>query len=175
MGHVGGPGDRAPPDAATLQAQFAETLPVVPPPKTASSAAGFREAILAWRRQGVECRAIHLLLQEQQGFTGSYAAVYRFVRAVETRTPETCVRVETAPGDVGQVDFGDACRIRDAQDAVEKRAWVFVMTLGYSRPLCAELVFNQSVSTWLRCHRHASSGSRACRHASSSTTPSAPA
>jgi transposase len=143
------------PDAATLQAQLAETLPVVPPPKVESSAAGFRELVIAWRRQGVECRAIHQLLQEQQGFTGSYAAVYRFVRALEPRTPETCVRIETAPGDVGQVDFGYAGRLHDATDGVEKRAWVFVMTLGYSRHSYAEVVFDQSVSTWLRCHRHA--------------------
>ena len=143
------------PDPATLQAQLAESLPVVPPPKVESSVAGFRDPILAWRRQGVECRAIHTLLREQHDFTGSYAAVYRFVRALEPRTPEACVRIETAPGDVAQVDFGYAGRIRHAVDGVEKRAWVFVMTLGYSRHLYTESVFDQSVSTWLRCHRHA--------------------
>lgn len=143
------------PDPATLQAQLAETLPVVAPPKTESSVAGFRDQIVAWRRAGVECRAIHGLLKNRHQFPGSYAAVYRFVRSLEPRTPEACVRVETAPGDVGQVDFGYAGRVRDARDGVEKRAWVFVVTLGYSRHLYAELVFDQSIATWLRCHRHA--------------------
>jgi transposase len=143
------------PDPATLQARLAETLPVVPPPTVPSSVAGFRDAIVAWRRAGVECRAIHALLQERHQFTGSYAAVYRFVRGLEPRTPEACVRVETGPGDTGQVDFGSAGRIRDARDGREKRAWVFVLTLGYSRHQYAELVFDQSVTTWLRCHRHA--------------------
>jgi transposase len=143
------------PDPATLQARLAETLPVVPPPTVVSSVAGFRDPIVAWRRQGVECRAIHALLREQHGFTGSYAAVYRFVRSIEPHTPEACVRLETPPGDVGQVDFGYAGRLVDPTDGHERRAWVFVMTLAYSRHLYAELVFDQSVATWLRCHRHA--------------------
>lgn len=143
------------PDPATVHARLAETLPAVAPPKVVSSVARFREAIAAWRREGVECRAIHALLQERHQFTGSYAAVYRFVRALEPRTPEACVRVETRPGDTGQVDFGYAGRICDARDGREKRAWVFVLTLGYSRHQYAELVFDQSVTTWLRCHRHA--------------------
>ncbi|MBP6773593.1 MAG: transposase [Gemmatimonadaceae bacterium] len=81
--------------------------------------------------------------------------MYRFVRALEPRAPDACVRVETRPGDTGQVDFGYAGRIHDARDGREKRAWVFVLTLGYSRHQYAELVFDQSVTTWLRCHRHA--------------------
>ena len=147
--------DGALPDPETLQARLAETLPVVSPPTVASSVVDFRDPIVAWRREGVECRAIHGLLRERHQFAGSYSAVYRFVRSLEPRTPDACVRIETAPGDVGQVDFGYAGRIRDSRDSVEKRAWVFVMTLGYSRHLYAELVFDQSVTTWLRCHRHA--------------------
>lgn len=143
------------PDPAALQARLADTLPVVAPPKVESSVEGFRAEIVQWRRAGVECRAIHGLLKDRHGFTGSYAAVYRFVRSLEPRTPEACVRVETPPGDVGQVDFGYAGRLRDARDGVVKRAWVFVVTLGYSRHLYAELVFDQSITTWLRCHRHA--------------------
>lgn len=36
-----------------------------------------------------------------------------------------------------------------------RRAWVFVMTLSCSRHQYAELVFDQTVDTWLRLHRAA--------------------
>jgi len=38
------------------------------------------------------------------------------------------------------------------------KAWVFVAVLSYSRLLYAELVRDQSVATWLGCHRRAAQG-----------------
>jgi hypothetical protein len=105
------------PDPATLQARLMASWPVISPPRVMSSVAAFHDAVVAWRREGGECRAIHARLRERHHFTGSYSAVYRFVRSREPRTPEACVRIETAPGDVGQVDFGYAGRIRDAGTA----------------------------------------------------------
>jgi Mu transposase, C-terminal domain/Integrase core domain len=43
----------------------------------------------------------------------------------------------------------------DPQTGVERKAWVFVMTLSCSRHQYPTLVFDQRVSTWLRCHREA--------------------
>jgi transposase len=143
------------PDAAELQARLDRSLPAVPPPRGESSVEPHRERVADLRRQGVECRAIHQRLKEETGFKGSYAAVYRFVRSLEPRTPEACVRVETAPGEEAQVDFGYAGLMFDPRDRMLRRAWAFVMILSFSRHQYIEFVFDQSVGTWLRCHRRA--------------------
>ena len=143
------------PEPAALQARLADAFPVAAPPRSTSTVVPHRDRVVALRARGVECQAIYAQLCEEAGFTGSYAAVYRFVRRLEPRTPETCVRVETPAGEEAQVDFGAAGRLRDPETGRERRAWVFVMTLSFSRHCYIEFVFDQSVSTWLRCHRHA--------------------
>jgi transposase len=143
------------PEAAELQARLERGLPAVPPPRGVSSVEPYRERVVALRRQGVECRAIHHRLREEAGFAGSYSAVYRFVRALEPAAPEACVRVETAPGEEAQVDFGHAGLMFDLHERTLRRSWAFVMTLSFSRHQYVEFVFDQSVATWLRCHRRA--------------------
>ena len=143
------------PDPATLQAQLKATLPVSLPPATPSKVTPFRDRVVALRQRGVECRAIYDILREEHGFTGSYGSVYHFVRHLEPRTPEACVRVETSPADEAQVDFGYAGLLRDPQSDTLRKAWAFVMTLSFSRHNYVEFVFDQEVDTWLRCHRRA--------------------
>jgi transposase len=143
------------PDPAELQAALAATLPVIRPPTMPSTVAPFRERIVALRKHGVECRAIHQILREECGFAGAYQAVYRFVRRLEPRTPDAVVRVETPPGDEAQVDFGYAGLLHDPPSGTRRKAWAFVMTLSFSRHSYVEFVFDQEVGTWLRCHRHA--------------------
>jgi transposase len=143
------------PDPAVLQARLAGTFPTIPPPHIASKVAPHRDRVLALRARGVECQAIYARLCEEVGFTGSYASVYRFVRRLEPREPEACVRVEVPPAEEAQVDFGAAGRLRDPRTGRARKAWMFVMTLAYSRHCYVEFVFDQTVSTWLRCHRHA--------------------
>jgi transposase len=143
------------PDADDVQARLDAAFPPAAPPRVTSSVAPHRERVIALRARGVECRAIYARLCEEAGFTGSYIAVYRFVRRLEPRVPEACVRVETPPAEEAQVDFGAAGRLVDPDTGTARKAWVFVMTLGFSRHTYAEFVFDQTVSTWLRCHRHA--------------------
>ncbi|PYR20172.1 MAG: IS21 family transposase [Acidobacteria bacterium] len=143
------------PDAATLQAQLKTTLPVSPPPTIPSKVTPFRDQVVTLRQRGVECRAIYDILREQHAFAGSYGSVYRFVRHLEPRTPEAYVRVETGPAEEAQVDFGYAGLLRDPDTETLRKAWVFVMTLSFSRHSYVEFVFDQEVDTWLRCHRRA--------------------
>lgn len=142
------------PTIEALQALVAHTFSAAPPPQNVSTVEPYREQVVAWRREGVEIAAIHGRLKEQ-GFTHGDMTVYRFVRALEPKTPEVVVRVETPPGAEAQVDFGDAGCQLDPQTGKLRRAWVFVMTLSYSRHQYAELVFDQSIDTWIRLHRHA--------------------
>ena len=63
--------------------------------------------------------------------------------------------LEFAPGVAAQVDFGKGPEIVDVQTGESFKTWVFVMLLAWSRHQYAELVRDQSIETWLGCHRRA--------------------
>ena len=70
------------------------------------------------------------------------------------QTQASCV-LHFEPSEAAQVDFGKGLDIRDAFTGVVLWTWIFVMTLCFSRHAYAEVVTDQSVSTWLACHRRA--------------------
>jgi transposase len=142
------------PDLATLQQHLNESQVESPPPQNVSSVEPYREMVEKLRQDEVEIAAIHQRLQER-GYQGSYQSIWRFVRRLEPQTPEATVRVERAPGEEGQVDFGYAGKMVDPASGELRKAWGFVMTLSYSRHQYVEFVFDQKVGTWLECHRHA--------------------
>lgn len=142
------------PSVAELHQRLAATMPSSAPPQNVSSVERYRELVVRLRSEGVEVAAIHARLQER-GYSGSYAAVWRFVRQLEPVTPEATVRVERRPGEEAQVDFGYAGLMRDPVSGQMRRSWVFVMTLSWSRHQYVEFVFDQKVATWLLCHRQA--------------------
>jgi transposase len=138
-------------DLLTLQDQ---TMPGHQPPQNTSSVEPYREVVTQLVKENVEIAAIHCRLKEQ-GYTGSYSAVRRFVRKIKPRTPKATVRVERKPGEEAQVDFGYAGRMIDPGTDVLRRTWAFVMTLSWSRHQYVEFVFDQKIETWLRLHRNA--------------------
>jgi transposase len=142
------------PEAAALAARLQATAGP-PPPHAQSGVTPFRAQVLAWHQQGVEGQAIFQLLVEQHGFPGSYSAVKRFLRRVDPPPVRATVRVEVAPGEEAQVDFGSAGLLFDPDLGRLRRAWAFVMPLSYSRHQYVEFVFDQTIATWCRCHRAA--------------------
>lgn len=142
------------PATEQLHQLLEQSLPAVKPPQNLSTVEPFAETVTTLREQGVEIRAIHQRLTER-GFTGSYSAVYRFVQRLQPKTPETCLRVETPPGYEAQVDFGEVGKLVDPHTGKLRKAYVFVMTLSFSRHLYAELVFDQKAPTWLAAHTRA--------------------
>lgn len=113
-----------------------------------------REQVRRLVEAGVEAKAIWQLLCEERGFRGSYSSVRRFVRKLRAASApaSAVVRVEVAPGEEAQVDFGYGGMQFDPELGVERRAWVFVMVLSHSRHQYAELAFDQSIATWTRLH-----------------------
>lgn len=137
-----------------LQRLVEQTLTAPAPPQMVSSVEPFRAQVVELRAQGIEMMAIWERLKER-GYQGSYSAIRRFVRTLEPREPEAYGRLETAPGEEAQVDFGYAGRMFDPQSGQLRKAWAFVMVLGFSRHQYVEFVWDQSVATWLVLHRHA--------------------
>lgn len=139
------------PTAGEIDARLAALTPqVIFGPE--SSVEPYRARIVALRAKGVEIQAILQILRDEQHYQGSYSSVRRFVERIEDATPEAFVRVETAAGVEAQVDFGYAGELLDPSTGQKRRAWVFVMTLGFSRHQYAEIVFDQKVETWLALH-----------------------
>ena len=141
--------------SAELAKRLAEDDPPAPP-STPFKAAPYREVIEGLREAGVEMQAIYQRLCGDHGFVGSYSALYRYVRHLEgAGDPEAFVRMETPAGEEAQVDFGYAGKLVDPTTGTKRKAWFFVMTLSCSRHQYSTLVFDQRVSTWLRCHQEA--------------------
>jgi len=149
-----------------LQARLEKTQPEKQPPQNVSTVEPYREMVEKLVKEKVAAKAIYHRLDER-GFAGSYSAVYRFVRRVKGKHPETTVRVERPPGEEAQVDFGYAGKMIDPETGKLRRTWAFVtpalhqtqcgasVTLSWSRHQYVEFVFDQKIETWLRCHRNA--------------------
>ena len=116
----------------------------------------YREQVKAWADQGVACTTIYQALVRNHQFSGGYSSVYRFVCGLRPPTPpKATIKLDFAPGEVAQVDFGTGPRLVDTRTGKEIKSWFFLMTLAFSRHQYAEIVLNQKTVTWLECHRHA--------------------
>jgi transposase len=123
---------------------------------TISSVEPFRDAVSRWVSQGVSGVAIHAALKREHGYAGSYSSVYRMVSAIRAvLPPDVTVPLSFAPAEAAQVDFGAGPVLFDAAEGRPRRTWCFVMTLCWSRHQYVEFVWDQTVATWLGCHRRA--------------------
>ncbi len=127
------------------------------PPQQVSSVEPHRDRIVELVEDGLEARAIYDRLRlEKKDFRGSYDAVKRLAKRIRGARPisadDVAIPVVTAPGKVGQVDFGEVCHLYDPETNRVRRAWVFVLVLGFSRVIAARITFDQKIETWLRVH-----------------------
>jgi len=120
-----------------------------------SSVEPYRLVVQRWIDAGVQGKAIHAALCREHGYCGSYSSVARMlVRLRAEQPPSVTVRLCFEPGDAAQVDFG-AGPLLPHPDGSLRRTWAFVMTLCHSRHQYVEFVWDQTVATWLGCHRRA--------------------
>lgn len=88
-----------------------------------------------------------------EGLNMSYSSLTRYIKKHKIKD-NSCIRFHTEPGQEAQVDFGDIGLQYNAQGKRVK-AYVFNMRLSYSRLDYWEVVFDQSVPTWIMCHINA--------------------
>ena len=104
-------------------------------------------------RLGQSARSIYQDLVQEKVYAGSYDSVKRYIRKLRKRLPRLYARIETAPGEEAQVDFGEGAPT--LKNGRYPKPWLFVMTLSYSRKSYEEVVWHQDVETFIRCHEHA--------------------
>jgi transposase len=134
------------------------------PPKCTISTAGkigrkslcdsLAKLIEAKAGQGLTAQRIYQDLKVEVHFTGSYESVKRFVRQWRKADPERVWRIEAAPAEEVQVDFGAGPPIHSS-DGRRRKSWVFRIVLSYSRKAYSEVVFHQDTETFLRCLENA--------------------
>ncbi len=149
------------PSSEELRAAVDKELPSVVPTQQQSSIEKWRSDVKVLFDKGLTPKAIHdrLRLREPEKYKGKIGAVKRMVRRLRHEvgvSPEDiAIPVETKPGHVAQVDFGYAGYLKDAKSGTLRKAWVFVMVLGYSRHMYIEYVFDQRAATWAQLHVNA--------------------
>jgi transposase len=148
------------PELEALRVALAAQLAPALPRQQRSSIEDWQPQIADLRERGAGPRPIFDRLRlEHDDFGGSLSAVKRLCLRIDAargvRAEDVALRVETSPGEVAQVDFGFAGVLFDPERGVKRRAWVFVLVLGHSRHMFAEIVFDQRVETWLELHVHA--------------------
>jgi transposase len=119
-----------------------------------SLCAGWKKEIEAGLDQGLSAKRIHQDLVRERGFAGSYQSVKRFVRRLELEAPVPFRRMEFAPGEQLQVDFGTGAWIID-ESGKRRRSHVFRAVLCCSRKGYSEATFDQKTESFLRCLENA--------------------
>ena len=125
-----------------------------PPPSagrapSASACEPYREIIADALARGRNAVAIWQDLVDDHGFPARYASVRRFVVKLRgSAAAEARVVITTAPGEEGQVDYGEGPMVRDRGTGKYRRTRLFVLTLGCSRKSVRLLVERSSAQVW---------------------------
>ena len=138
------------------------SAPQIPPPwppavaqPSVSACEPHRAFIEAQLRLKRNFMAIYQDLVDQHGFTGAYNSVKRFAGGLRQGAPEQFDRLEFAPGEEAQVDYGEGAPTRVLGSTLYRRPRLFVMTLRYSRRSFRRVVWKSSQQTWARLHEEA--------------------
>ena len=134
----------------------------IPPPQpsaqvklTASICEPHRAFIEAQLRLKRNYMAIYQDLVDKHGFVGAYNSVKRFAGGLCKHEPEQFDRMEFAPGEEAQVDYGESAPTRITGTNRYRKPRLFVMTLRYSRRSFRRVVWKSSKETWARLHEEA--------------------
>lgn len=145
------------PEQDVLRASVIEHAPAAaPPPQQVSTVERWADQITELHLRAGPT-AIHDFLRiNEPDYAGSLSAVKRLCGRLDrergAQPEDVAIPVETAAGEIAQVDFVYAGKRYDPERGVLRKTWLFVMTLGFSRRAYCELVFDQRIDTWLWLH-----------------------
>jgi transposase len=163
-------------DRATVRKYLAAVTPKSPTPQTGSTESApaksptphtgsvaqsgsasvcdrWREPIAAAWQAGLSIQRIYQDLVVEHQFAGSYHAVRRFVLRRHGRTELPFRRMECAPGQELQVDFGQGAWV--VEKGKRRRTHLFRAVLSHSRKGYSEAVWRQTGESFIRCLENA--------------------
>jgi len=118
-----------------------------------SRCAPHRERITALASAGLTAKRIHQDLAAE-GIVVGYDSVRRFLRTLGRTRPIPLRRMESAPGDEAQVDFGAGAPLVST-DGKRRKTHVFRVVLSHSRKGYSEATFTQTTDDFLRALENA--------------------
>jgi transposase len=117
-------------------------------PGRLSHCEAYKAAIQAGLDRGLSAQRIYQDLVAEQQFEGSYDSVKRFVRQLEQARPLPFRRIETAPGQEAQVDFGQGAWV--VENGKRRRPHVLRVVLSCSRKGYSEAFWRQTTENFIR-------------------------
>jgi len=103
---------------------------------------------------GLSAQRIHQDLVGEHGFAGSYQSVKRAVRRLAQRLELPVRRMECAPAEELQVDFGQGAWVVE-DNGKRRRPHLFRAVLSHSRKGYSEVVWRQDTESFIRCVENA--------------------
>lgn len=110
----------------------------------------YREIIEIQLNKGLSIKRIYQDLQAEHQISGSYSGLRDFVHKIKGSDKKAYMVLHSLPGEEAQVDFGYIGTLK--VEGKPKKAWVFVMSLSYSRYMYAEITLDQSIKTFISSH-----------------------
>lgn len=110
----------------------------------------FRETILAKLEQNLSAQRIFQDLVLEHGFEGKYHSVRRFIAKLNQANPLPFRRIEVAPGQEAQIDFGTGAPIT-CEDGKRRRTHVLRVVLSHSRKGYSQAVYQQTTDNFIHC------------------------
>lgn len=123
------------------------------PKQRASKFESCHELIQEWKVAGYSAVVIHKLLKERMSC--SLVQLRRYLKQAFPKQVEPVMVRQTNPGEVLEVDFGFLGLFWDIVSGRFRKTWVFSARLRHSRKAYREVVFDQNVITFIKCHIHA--------------------
>src|SRR5436190_21190317 len=102
---------------------------------------------------GLSAQRLYQDLVAEHGFNGGYDSVKRYVRRLAQRIEPPFRRMECAPGQELQVDFGLGAWV--SQEGKRRRTQLFRCVLSHSRKGYCEAVWRQTAESFIRCLENA--------------------
>ena len=113
----------------------------------------YREYIEIQLGKELSITRIHQDLQKEFGVECGYTTLRDYVAKLRRNIPHAYMVLHSLPGEEAQVDFGYIGTLK--VNGSPRKAWVFIMSLSYSRYMYAAITLDQSVQTFIRCHTEA--------------------
>lgn len=135
--------------------QIPPPRPPAPKRQTISACEPYRDFIEAQCRLRRNSTAIYQDLVDQFGFQASYSSVRRFTNTLVEQEPAQFDRLDFAPGEEVQVDYGEGAPTRVPGSERYRRPRLFIMTLRYSRRCFRRVVWQSSQKIWAQLHEQA--------------------
>ncbi len=140
-------------DPAAAPLESPDSKPAKAPTGSRSICVPFREVIEAKLEQGLSAQRIFQDLVQEHGFPGKYHSVRRFAAKLKQSTPLPFRRIEVAPGEEAQIDFGTGAPIINEDG--RRRTHVLRVVLSHSRKAYSEAVYRQTTDNFIHCLENA--------------------